>query len=235
MQYDNSTRVGKHFSTIWDAYQQTIKNNHLYHVEMFSTLDQFLNETFNNQSFSLADLGCGDGSAIKDALIHKSISHYIGVDAAANLIDAAPVVLTDLKCNKEFINADMVQAVEQISTPLDVIFSSYTLHHLISTHKFNFIKACKQKLASQGYLLIIDVMLKENQNRDEWLDELEQRLYKNHPGITAEEVEKKLVHPRTDDFPESISTFHDIAKQQSWRDFQVLLEKETCAFMVFTK
>lgn len=222
-----------YFNENWKRYQNTVKNNTLYHCEMLFALQQFLSANIGSRPFSFVDVGCGDSSTVAPILAHTAIKKYIGIDAAKDVLKMASNTLTSLHCEKEFIAEDMLTAIPRLSESVDIIFTSYAVHHL--SNKSNFIAHCKQKLNPQGFLLMIDGVLKPNQTRDEWLDALENRIAETHPDITADELENRMQHPHADDFPDTIKTFSEIAQKQSWKDFQVLVEKEIFAFMVFVR
>ena len=228
-------RASVYFNENWRRYQSTVKNNTLYHREMLSALQQFLFTNIGSRTFSFADVGCGDSSTVAPILAHQAITKYIGIDAAEDVLKMASHSLAHLVCEKEFIADNMTTAIPRLSSPVDIIFTSYAVHHLSSQDKFNFIKSCKQKLNHNGVLLMVDGVLKENQTRDEWLNALQERMETTIPGITSDEVAFRMQHPRADDFPESIETFSNIAQQQAWKSFQVIVDKGIFAFMVFTK
>lgn len=234
MEKNNSQRVGAHFDSDWSLYQQSIHNNMLYHQEMFAALKNFLNTHFENTPFTLADLGCGDGSAIVNTLLTTRIKKYIGVDTAPTLMTDASKVLANLHCEKEFFGEDMVTALPKLPE-VNILFSSYAIHHLNTEQKESFLNDCHQKLPNGGYLVMIDGVIASNQTLDEWRDALEARFFTVLPHVSREEGRKFLQHSRTDDFPDSIATFRDIAKKQGWKNFDVLVDKTIFAFMVFTK
>ncbi len=229
-----NSEVSEYFNKNWELYQQSVESNLLYHHEMFSALDKFLSDHFKSTPFSLADLGCGDGSAVKNTLINKSLSHYIGVDSASDLIASAPDIMVELNCEKRFLCENMATAIKNLE-PINVILSSYALHHLNYAEKVAFIHDCYEKITHHGHLLLIDVVLGNLQQREEWLDNLQQRMTETFPHLSSVEIEHRLKHPRNDDFPESIDTYRSIAKMQQWQKFKVLIDKESCAFMVFSK
>lgn len=224
-----------HFNENWQRYQSAVKNNTLYHREMIAALEQFLSATMVDRAFSFVDVGCGDSSTVAPVLPKHSITHYIGIDGAKDVLKLAANSLANLECEKEFIADNMTIAIPRLSSPVDIIFTSYVVHHLSFQDKFNFIENCKQKLNHNGFLLMIDGILKDKQTRDEWLDALQERMVTTIPDITEEEVAFRMQHPRVDDFPESIETFSTIAEQQGWKAFQVIVNKGIFAFMVFTK
>lgn len=230
---NNSKRVGNYFDANWSRYLQNVRNNALYHTEMFATLDTFLKQ--QAKDITLADLGSGDSSAIVEVLKNNTIKCYIGVDTAPGILEQAKNILADVTCKKQFMCEDMANAVNKLPVPIEIIFTSYALHHLSYADKVKFIQDCQNKLTPGGYFIMVDGVLAPNQTRDEWLDGLQNRLHDASPNLTTEELDHLMEHPRQDDFPESIATFREIAKQQNWKQFDVWVDKEMYAFMVFGK
>ncbi|WP_454783221.1 class I SAM-dependent methyltransferase [Legionella sp. WA2022007384] len=229
------TTASEYFNENWQRYQSTIKNNTLYHREMVQALQKFLSIHIGNRPFSFVDVGCGDSSTVVSVLAATSIEKYIGIDAAPDVLKMAEKTLALLKCKKEFIADNMTVALPRLSDPVDVIFTSYAVHHLSLHDKNHFIATCKQKLNPNGFLLMVDGVLKQDQTRDEWLEALKSRIGESNPEITSDEIMARMEHPRADDYPEYIDTFAQIAREQSWSNFQVLVDKGIFAFMAFTK
>jgi len=150
MSANSSEKIGLFFEDKWHLYQQVIRGNVLCHGEMFATLDRLLAERFSNRLFRFVDFGCGDGSAVLETLRNKPITHYTGVDAAPDLIAAAAQKLAPLNCQKTLICQDMATAVTDLAVPVDVIFCSYSVHHLLLDQKVKFVSPhCKTITVAQ--------------------------------------------------------------------------------------
>lgn len=232
---DSMTSASAYFNTHWQRYQSSVENNTLYHREMLTALAQFLSTHLHSHPFSFVDVGCGDSSTVAPILLDQPISKYIGIDAAKDVLKLASHSLASLSCEKEFIAENMTTAIQRIALPVDIIFTSYAVHHLSLQEKENFIASCKDKLKPNGFLLMVDGVLQENQTRQAWLDTLQERIRTTIPNISLDEVHVRMQHPCADDFPESLATFTKIAQQQGWQDFQVLVDKGIFAFMVFAR
>lgn len=223
-----------YFNANWQKYQESIRKDMLCHQEMFDALNHFLSQ-HNKQPFILVDVGCGDSSSIYSVLTQHQIKKYIGIDAAPDVLKMSDNNLAAVQCKKEYICEDMVTAVSQLNDPIDVMFTSYAVHHLSPQQKSDFMEDCKAKLAPNGVLLMIDGVLEKGQNRTEWLDKLEDRFKVVIPEMPEEERKSRMEHPRLSDFPDSIQFFKDKAAEQGWKKFEVLVDKGIFAFMVFYK
>jgi 2-polyprenyl-3-methyl-5-hydroxy-6-metoxy-1,4-benzoquinol methylase len=222
-----------YFDANWKRYQSTIAGNSLFHKEMGETLSRFLDQ-HTTHAFTLVDVGCGDSSTIAPVLANKNIKKYIGIDAAPTVLNMADQQMSAIACEKTFICDDMSTAIANLPEPVDIIFTSYAVHHLTHERKIAFIQDCQNKLNASGYLVMVDGVLNVNQTREQWLDALEVR-FKTTQTMTPDELKFRMEHPRTSDFPEAITTFQAIANQQHWQHFDVLLNKGIFAFMIFKK
>lgn len=224
-----------YFNKHWQRYRSSVEHNTLYHREMLSALRQFLKVNMQGRAFSFVDVGCGDSSTIAPILADTSVKKYIGIDAAADVLKMAANSMMPLKCEKQFIADDMTNAINQLVSPVDIIYTSYAVHHLSATDKMSFIADCKRQLVPGGFLLMVDIVRRKNQTRDECLSALERRMQITIPNVTAEEITERMQHPRADDFPELIDNFEEVAHEQAWQDFKVLVDKGIFVFMVFAK
>lgn len=222
-----------YFNANWKKYQNAITSNTLYHQEMGEALNQFIKKNMSHP-FTMMDLGCGDCSAIVPILTDKKISNYIGIDAAPDVLKIAAANMDVVQCKKEFICDDMMNAIAAIPASIDIIYTSYAVHHLSYQDKLNFIQHAQNKLKPGGYLIMVDGVLKPNQTRDEWLQALGNRMQITQ-HLTDDEVEFRMQHPRADDHPEAIKTFETIAHTQKWAAFDVLVNIDIFAMMLFVK
>ncbi len=223
--------VGSYFNANWEDYTKSVRSNILCHEKMFSMLATFLSKNFAN-GFSMIDCGCGDGSAILQTLLKQPVKRYMGIDAAHDLMVSAHDVMANLPCEKHFICDDMTVAITQLTEPVDLIFSSYAIHHLSRKQKFEFIKNCQHLLTENGFFIMVDGIRNLHENREDWLSHLEQRFIKTRGNASAEEIATFMQHPRDADFPEDLAFFQDIASEQKWKNFSVLVNDDN--FLVFT-
>ncbi|MBV9575881.1 MAG: class I SAM-dependent methyltransferase [Gammaproteobacteria bacterium] len=225
--------ASSYFNANWKRYQSAIANNTLFHKEMGEAFKQFLKQN-KMDAFTMVDVGCGDSSTMLPLLAQANIKNYIGIDAAPDVLQMAEKNMAAIPCKKEFICDNMINAIVNIPSSIDIIYTSCAVHHLSSQEKFNFIQNAQHKLKQDGYLIMIDGVLANHQTRDEWIDALAQRM-KQTLMLTEEELELRLQHPRAADYPESIETFEKFAQTQQWKSFNVLVDKGIVALMVFGK
>jgi len=98
-----------------------------------------------------------------------------------------------------------------------VILASFSLHHLDSVQKSDFLALCKLRLASKGQLIIVDVFRKDGQSREDYLDAYCEDMTHRWTSLTPEEGQIAIEHVRTYDQPESIANFLQIAEKSGLR------------------
>lgn len=216
------------FHSKWNVYQILIEQDILFHKKHFSTLEQILRAHYTNQPITFVDVGCGDASAIHATLLNNSaICHYIGIDSSTTLIAAAPTTLADVACQQEFVGKGMAEGITQLTnSSVDVIFCSFSLHHLVQAEKIAFLQHCRQKLKPSGCVVLADIMLAETDTRALWLARYETYLTTHVPGMPDSFYKEILDHVWAADYPEKISTFRHIAAQQQWQKLEVCFEAE---------
>jgi 2-polyprenyl-3-methyl-5-hydroxy-6-metoxy-1,4-benzoquinol methylase len=232
---NDTNSASAYFNENWMRYQSVLKHNTLYHREMIAALNGFLSEHYGDKAFDFVDVGCGDSSTVASVLADTSITTYIGIDAAKDVLKIAANNVTAIGCDTSFVADNMTTAIPNLASSVDIIYTSYAVHHLSLEDKFDFINSCKQQLKPNGVLLLVDGVLEHNQTREAWLDALRKRMGETIPDLSADELDFRMKHPSVDDFPESIETYSTMAKEQAWSSFDVLVDKGTFAFMVFRK
>ncbi len=62
------------------------------------------------------------------------------------------------------------EAVESTEKTWDVIFTGFAIHHLMPEEKARFFHAAGRCLSEKGWLVMVDVVREENQDRESYLD-----------------------------------------------------------------
>ena len=211
-----------------------MKRGVLYHQEMYASLGNSMLEHFPNGGIRMADFGCGDLSSTAKLLSSQAfngkINTLIGVDGAPDLLKTAQTNVQGLACTKNFLCGDMLGMCRKMKTgSLDVIFTSYALHHLQTFEKKDFVLECKRVLRPGGIFVMVDAVRTPGQSRDEWISTLEAEFRANQ----REGLEGVLEHMHTSDFPDTIETICAFVKD--WQSVKVTVDKGYCACIVFVK
>ncbi|MBY9008079.1 MAG: class I SAM-dependent methyltransferase [Candidatus Lokiarchaeota archaeon] len=163
--YNKENRVYK--------YDDNMNKMHPNRTKMIEIAIEFL--PFNQQqSLNAIDIGIGTGYFSLEFFKKFPQTHIIGVDGAEAMIEIAKLRLDDYVKNIEFKICDFInlQEINQEKDSIDVVFSSYALHHLNSIEKENLYKILKSILKKNGWILYADVIIADNYEIEERFQEI---------------------------------------------------------------
>lgn len=198
---DPNDDVAAFFSN-WSVYRAVIENDCMEHRAVYGAVREIL--AGRQQGARILDLGCGDAAAIGPAMLGTGITHYTGVDCAAPALEFARQTLDGLGFESyELRLGDMMDAVRHADDEYDVIVASFALHHFQTEDKREFLRECVSALKSGGEVLLIDVVRKDGETRDEYLRRYES--YVETWPLAPDTKDAIHEHVRTCDFPEPVS------------------------------
>jgi cyclopropane fatty-acyl-phospholipid synthase-like methyltransferase len=218
----------------WQLYFKVEQNNYLCHREVYSLLHNFL-LTRMARRFELLDLGCGDAGSMAQALERTRISRYVGVDLAQMALDLAAKNLAGLGCKHLLQEKDYFEVVREGKIKADVIWLGLTFHHLPQQQKAKFLHLARKILPADGYLLMYEPTLLEDENRDQFLERCGQVRNNSWLALTAAELNKIGDHINNHDFPEKISTLEQMGREQGFSGVTSLFQSpdKLFTFMCF--
>ena len=199
----------------WQLYSKVVKNNYLYHREVYARLHNFLLHHLA-RPWGLLDLGCGDAAFMAQALEGTGISRYVGVDLARMALDLAAKNLVLLGCEHRLREKDYYEVVLEGEIKADVIWLGLTFHHLPQPQKAKFLHAARKILPARGYLLMYEPTLLEDEDRDQFLARWWRFCESSWGELTAAELEKIRDHVFNHDFPEKLSTLEQMGREQGF-------------------
>jgi ubiquinone/menaquinone biosynthesis C-methylase UbiE len=188
------------FRSSWTTYQKIVKHNYMFHEELFQASQELIKTI--RKPLSILDLGCGDAALSKTLLAHSEIKQYIACDLSENALDLAKHNLASWGTVCKFYCIDMLEQLRRMpDQSLDLIFSSYAIHHLNDDDKSILFSECQRTLNSKGYFVCIDVMRNEMQERDIYINQYLQAVNLQWPAMSEEERQRISDHVRANDFP----------------------------------
>ena len=88
------------------------------------------------------------------------------MDLSEAALAEAREYLAELPGQVVLTHGDLLKAVESTDKTWDVIFSGFAIHHLMPEEKARFFRAAGRCLSQKGWLIMVDVVREENQDRD---------------------------------------------------------------------
>ncbi len=212
------------FNESWGIYQKIIHNNYMFHREISDAVRSFAVEYFGEKPISLMDLGCGDASQTLAAFACCKMQFYQGYDVSSVALELAEHNLNAAGIPHMLENTDMLGAAAAAEHSFDVIFSSFSMHHLGLQQKQALLKNVRTALKPDGVLILIDLALAPDEDRQSYL--------KNYLGyaeaywlkMTADENIAVRNHAAGHDFPEKLDTYSRLAQQAGFTSLRHLCQ-----------
>ncbi len=207
----------------WERYQQVIKHNYMEHVEIDRVLHQYLTDRAPNP-FSFLDLGCGDASCSARLLANLSPSAYTGVDLSMTALELARRNLAALKIPIALKQQELQAFLSSCAERFDVILSSFSIHHLASDRKQEYLTQVKQNLNPGGILLLVDVFRQEGESRQAYIDRYRENIYTYWTEISPEVQQSLIQHIIDSDYPEWESSIREWSHNAGFKDIKLIYE-----------
>jgi SAM-dependent methyltransferase len=203
--------VADDFFDEWSVYDQVLDHNYMHHDDIYRDVQSFFAERYAAQPFALLDLGCGSARHLARALKGRAVSRYVGYDLSDVALAHAPGNLSVLGCPFELHQGDLLNGLRMTSETVDVVFTSFALHHLATADKEIFFKSAYERLRKDGILLLIDTMREEGEERPVYLDRYCAWLRSNCERLSAAALDFLCAHIRGNDFPETTARLSAMA------------------------
>ncbi|BAZ15794.1 type 12 methyltransferase [Calothrix sp. NIES-4071] len=215
----------KFFNEQWKIYQKLLDNNYIRHQEMYSILHELLVSYFQ-KPFKMLDLGCGDASLTVDALLNTNIVFYQGIDLSVPALEIAKKNMARIQCHTTFTKGDFSQSISEFAleghNKFDAILMSFALHHLHLDEKCYLIEQLQNLLLPNGVLILIDIVRKQEEDRETYIQRYLDIIQKDWLSITPEEYSIMANHISSNDFPETQHTFQEISQKYGFALFECL-------------
>ena len=127
------------FVDTWEVYRKLVAANDMFHQELYAEVEKRLTPAYG-RPFSLLDLGCGDAAALGPILCRLPVSCYLGVDLSPVALELAAANLLGLSGTVAFQLENILDTLAGEREPVDVIFSSFVLHHLDADEQLAFLQ-----------------------------------------------------------------------------------------------
>jgi SAM-dependent methyltransferase len=201
------------FTRSWSLYDLITEHNYMFHREIYSVVEDLLGNRDDAGSCCLLDLGCGNARYLAPSLKRLSPRVYEGVDLSEAALGEAREYLAGLPGEVILTHGDLLEAVERTDRAWDVIFSGFAVHHLSQDDKARFFHKAGRCLSKNGWLIIVDVVREENQDRESFLDDYLKFMREKWAAIPQDQLEEACAHVRKHDYPERLSTLNVLAQK----------------------
>ncbi len=197
----------------------------MFHREISHAVSDALEEFKPHQKLSILDLGCGDASMILPMLNPSRVNNYVGCDLSQPALDIAHQALETNEITHQLICDDMLRvATEQKDASLDLVFSSYALHHLNAPRKEEIIEEIARILVPGGRFVLVDVFREPTEDRAQYMRHYMCKLKDSWSKLDTESQTLVINHATEYDFPEHLTFYQNLCNAKGLNSGKVLAE-----------
>jgi len=191
------------FMKSWQIYQEIIKHNYMFHHELSEATQTALQVIQTGQPLRILDLGCGDASMALPFLSSDQVAMYTGCDLSQPALDIAKFALQASGIAYRLLCDDMVRvATEQADGSIDLVFSSYALHHLNAIDKERMLREIARMLVPGGTFVLIDIFRNPGEDRAAYMDNYMGALRQGWRLLSEASQNLVINHATEFDYPE---------------------------------
>ena len=232
MTHTESTEI---FTRSWSLYDLITEHNYMFHREIYSGIEDLLKQRDDHKNYRLLDLGCGNARYLAPCLKRLPPKLYEGVDLSEAALAEAREYLAELPGQVVLTHGDLLKTIESTDQTWDVIFSGFAIHHLMPEEKARFFHAAGQCLSEKGWLVMVDVVREENQDRDSFLDGYLRFMREKWTEVPQDQLEEACAHVRDHDYPERLSTLTRMAEEAALHSTRLISRQAQHHTLLFSR
>jgi predicted TPR repeat methyltransferase len=221
------------FNRQWSTYRQIVDHDLMEHRALSAELAKALNSYLQRRQTTpvpagaaaamaapaMVDLGCGDLALLAPLLRQLPLSSYLGLDLSPQVLPLARQALGPVAYSCQFQQQNLVNWVQthQGEPPVQLLHSSYALHHLSDQAKGDFLRQARQKISSDGLFLWADVFRQPGESLANYLLRYSQRINSSWQVIETSHRDAVIHHITNFDLPADREQIVTIASACGWR------------------
>jgi SAM-dependent methyltransferase len=209
------------FTRSWSLYDLLTEHNYMFHRQIYAGVEELLGLR-DKSPYRMLDLGCGNARFLAPCLKRTPPASYQGVDLSAAALAEAHEYLAELPGEVVLTQGDLLEAVESTAESWDILFSGFVLHHLMTEQKAHFFRAAGRCLSEKGWLILVDVVREENEDREAYLEGYLRFMREKWTAVPREQLEEACAHVRDYDYPEPLSTLQEMARQAGFPHMRLI-------------
>jgi cyclopropane fatty-acyl-phospholipid synthase-like methyltransferase len=231
-----SSKCRDFFNDEWKLYQKILDNNYMQHQDIYDAVHNFIVDNWQQESLRILDIGCGDASLMSHALLNTNVSFYCALDISDTAISIAQENMRLISCDQKFIQGDFCRQIPLLSKEkkdqFNLIITSFAFHHLSLEKKDYVFNQLKQLLSPEGIFIMIDLVCKNNESREIYIEKYLQTVKKKWLQLSFKELKLISNHMRNSDYPETIKTIETFAHKNGLKLTNFLSQKEDDAQVI---
>lgn len=208
----------------WPVYEKLLIHDYMDHRAFFARLQAEVQRRFQRPP-AILDLGCGDLTPILPMLAAVPVQRYVGIDESDVALLIAGNRLAELGHASRLIRGDLVEVLDSIPGPFDLVLASFSLHHLADrADKLLTLKRAARLLTDDGFFAMIDVFCEEAEARDHYVGRWIANAERRYRELLPSEKAVLFDHVRARDFPLSLDDWRALGREAGLPRVEMLLE-----------
>ncbi|WP_216904068.1 trans-aconitate 2-methyltransferase [Synechococcus sp. CCY 9618] len=212
------------FARHWSTYRRVLDNDLMEHRALTAAVGKTIEAWLSRRdprapAPHLVDLGCGDLSLLPPLLRRLPLASFTGLDMNAAVLPLAAEALGPVPFPCRFLEGDLLAwaeaAPEPEQPPVDLLISSFAIHHLEGADKGRFLAGCRRRLAPGGLLLWADVFREPGESRDTYVARYSARVQGWEP-LEPERRQEVIAHLSQWDHPAERELIEQEAQAAGW-------------------
>lgn len=210
------------FSRHWSTYRQVLEHDLMEHGALTAALTQTIDTWLALRGPGApaphgVDLGCGDLSLLPPLLRRLPLASFTGLDLNGAVLPLAADALGPVPYPCRFLEGDLLAWAEaEPEPPVDLLLSSFAIHHLQEPDKRRFLRGCRRRIATGGLLLWADVFRAPGESRDSYVARYSARVHRWSP-LEPERQEEVIAHLSQWDHPADPEAIARQAEAAGWQ------------------
>ena len=216
------------FNRQWSTYRQIVDHDLMEHRALSAVLGNALTNYLQRRqstpapdraAAAMVDLGCGDLALLAPLLRQLPLSSYLGLDLSPQVLPLARQALGPVAYSCQFKQQNLINWAQthQGEPPVQLLHSSYALHHLSDEAKGDFLRQARQKISDDGLFLWADVFRQPGESLASYLLRYSQRINSSWQVIETSHRDAVIHHITNFDLPADREQIVAIASACGWR------------------
>lgn len=212
------------FENQWSTYKTIVQHDLMHHRALVAAVEHALEHYFNSAPAGhrphFVDLGCGDADPLAAVLRDLPLGSLLGMDQASSVLPLAAKALGEVPYPCDWIQADLLEwatAATPHSNPVDILYSSFAIHHLDGESQEAFLAGARRKISPSGIFLWADIFREPAESVDDFRLRYTQRM-SNHWGdaLDPQQLDHACFHVSNFDLPADREAIRNTARIQGW-------------------
>ena len=209
------------FERQWATYRVLVEHNYMEHRDISDATTDAIHQWMARRihqarAVDMVDLGCGDLGQLAPLLRSLPLRQYLGLDLTEAVLPLAQRNLGDVPFHCVWKQGDLLDwACAEQSHCVDLIHSSFALHHLDQNQKLHFLEGARKQIHTNGLFIWADVFRPKGEPRSDYLKRYCKRI-DQWSELSQTQRDTVIKHIKDHDLPADREWLEQQAETRGW-------------------